>query len=239
MKLSAAPVAALGLGLVLAAEAQAQLLELEIAPTADTTLFQDADNLSNGAGIHLFAGRIANGLRRRPLLRFADLSSIPEDAVIVEVTLRLSLSRKRQGAGPLRLFVHRLAATWGEAGSDAGTPGGVGAAAAPQDATWGQRFFPDEDWVNGGGDYDPEESTSVLVDDIADYTWPATDRTLADLRAWRADPESNHGWILVDRVSAPVAHARRFYAREESNAARQPRLIVRFELPLFKDSFEQ
>lgn len=218
--------------------AEAQLLEIEIAPSADTSIYQDANDLSNGAGVYLFAGRIANGLRRRALLRFDDLSAIPDDAIIQEVTLRLSLSRKREEAGPVTFFLHRVLATWGEATSDAGVPGGMGIAADEGDATWSHRFFPDDLWVENGGDYEADSSTSLLVDDVGDYEWPATERTLSDLALWRAEPAANHGWIVLDRLTAPLAHARRFHAREASDPSLQPRLIVRYDQVLLRDGFE-
>ncbi len=229
----------IGAGLALLAPlAEAQLLELEIAPTADTSIYQDANDLSNGAGIYLFSGRIANGLRRRALLRFDDLSAIPDDAIIQEVVLRLTLSRKREEAGPITFFLHRLLAPWGEANSDAGVPGGMGIAADDGDATWSHRFFPNDLWAEDGGDFDAESSTSRLVDDVGDYEWPSTERTLNDLALWRADPSANHGWVVVDRLTAPLAHARRFHAREDSDPALQPRLIIRYDQVLLRDGFE-
>ncbi len=217
----------------------AQTIEVEIAPTADTSIYQDADNLSNGAGVFSFVGRIDNGLRRRALIRFADLSAIPNNAVIQAVEVRLWLSRKRMGAGPITIFAHRLTSDWGESTSDALIPGGMGALAAIGDATWANTFFPDQQWNTAGGDFDAEVSSSAFVNDIGAYVWSDSAKMRADFTGWLSNPSSNYGWIFLDSLTSPLRHARRFNTREINDVPTQPRLIVRYELALFRDGFEE
>ncbi len=230
---------ALVIGLSVVPMTPAQVTEVTLDATADNTIYQDNTDHSNGEGEYLFAGRIKSGLRRRALLRFDDLSSIPASAAIASVRLDIYLSRVNDTAGALNLFLHRVESAWGESTSNAGAPGGLGVMASQGDATWTQRFFPDLDWHEPGGDFSAQFSSQTLVSGVGLYSWPDSPMMRADLTSWIADSETNHGWIVLDNLLAPLGHARRFNSRENSDVSTRPKLVVSYEFPMFLDSFEQ
>src|SRR2546423_362048 len=89
----------------------------------DNTLFQDPSELSNGAGPKMYAGENSFWGIRRGVFPF-DLSSIPAGAVVNSASVALHVSRATTGSPSFEL--HRLTSPWGEAGSNAGDPGGGG-----------------------------------------------------------------------------------------------------------------
>lgn len=194
--------------------------DVTLEPVADTTLFEDFfAELSNGQGPHLFAGRIANGPRRRALIRF-DFSEIPDGAVLTAA--RLELSMTRTVSGPLDMRLHALNAGFGEGASNSGDPGGGGAPAAPGDASGGFAVVPDQMWQQAGGDFVGAASASSSVDGPGLYVWDGQG-LLDDIERWRADPASNRGWILIGNEDAGDRTAKRFSSREGTGG---PRLIL-------------
>ena len=113
---------------VIAASAQADVVNL--TPSKDNTLYEDAGGaLSNGAGEFIFSGRtggVAPPKLRRAVLSFDIAGSIPAGAMISSASLTLNMSKTRPGTRTMTL--HRLTADWGEGTSNAGSPGGAGAA---------------------------------------------------------------------------------------------------------------
>src|SRR5687768_13508381 len=64
-----------------------------LAPSKDNTLYRTTDgSLSNGAGIHLFAGATLSREPRRALLAF-DLTQIPPGSEITRVVLTLQVTK--------------------------------------------------------------------------------------------------------------------------------------------------
>src|SRR6266542_4915955 len=87
-----------------------------INPVKDNTLYEyvpvDGD-LSNGVGIHFFAGKTGEGHIRRGVLAFDIAGSIPPGSTITSVSLSLHMSRTR--LDPARTVeLHKLLADWGE-----------------------------------------------------------------------------------------------------------------------------
>ena len=128
--------------------------------------------------------------------------------------------------------VHRLTADWGEAESDAGDPGGMGAPAEEGDATWTDRFFDlGMLWATAGGDFVAGSSAGATVG-ICTAVEPFSALfsgadLVADVQAWVDDASSNHGWILIGDESEPET-ARRFVSREHTDRSLIPVLTVEF-----------
>jgi hypothetical protein len=197
----------------------------EIHPIRDNTLFEAADgSLSSGAGAYLFAGANSQGKLRRALLAFELADSLPRDAVLDSVFLRIHVSNVNNEAERI-LTVHRVQSNWGEGSSDSGAGGG-GAAATAGDATWIHRSYPAEMWASPGGDFDPAASAASPTTGVGFYTFSGTG-LLADVRAWVSDPGSAHGWLMRGDESAPTT-ARRIDSRENAEEASRPTLVVHF-----------
>jgi len=208
----------------------------------DNSIFEGTSN-SNGSGPHLYAGRtgsMGGSARRRALLRF-DLADLGDDPEIVDASV--VLHQDLGGSAPTTQTLHRLDADWGEAGSNAGSPGGEGAPAESGDATWTNRFHPGSPWNSSGGDFVSAPSASSLIDSTAPdgpvaRSWSGPG-LVADLEAWLASPATNFGWILLgDEVGS--ATAQRFASREngDSGGAFRPRLEVTRLAPPGPSPFE-
>lgn len=131
----------------------------------------------------MFAGKAGNGGDRRALLYF-DVSSLPADAVLESVTLKLTAVI---AATPefLSFSLHRATNAWGESASfpDQGAGGGgAGGTAKPGDATWTQNFFGSSSWNSPGGDFVPEASGQLSVGPENSYSL-STPGLLDDVRA--------------------------------------------------------
>ena len=207
--------------------------QVTLIASNDTTLFEsELGELANGSGEHSYAGLTFGAGLRRALYRFDVAAGVPAGSRIVDVQLVLRVSRSFAGEDSVNL--HRVLASWGEGASDAGTPGGQGAASQPGDATWLHRRYPDQFWATPGGEFDPVASGSTLVDFAGEYTWASTPRLVADVQSWIDDPTSNFGW-LIESPSSGSRSARRFETRESTVASWRPKLIVRFELACAAD----
>lgn len=206
---------------------------IALTPVADATLYEmsSLDTPANGAGEYLFVGRIANqnGDRRRSVLRFDVANAIPIGATITSVELRFFVDRTISGAVDLGL--HRMSSSWSEGATDAGAPGGNGAPPSAGDATWLHRNFPASLWATPGGDFNSLASATVSVNAEQAYAIASTAALVADVQTWLNAPNSNFGWMLrANELTAPPT-AKRIIARENSNAANRPQLIVGFNAP--------
>ena len=210
-------------GLVIPVSLGAETLVLE--PTQDNTLYESpSGRLSNGSGDHLFVGATNALEKRRTVIAFKDLQSIPAGATIASVRLRLFLSR--ESTGPEAILVHRLTADWGEGASDALENEGGGANSADGDATWVHRFSPNIVWSDPGGDFETDPSAFLLVDAPGPYTVIETDGLIADVQHWVDNPDENFGWILIgDEIERS---AKRFDSREFGESLRRPQLVIEF-----------
>ena len=204
---------------------------VNLAPAQDTSIYSESSNLSNGAGVDVFAGRTATSSRRRALVAF-DLTGIPVGSVVGSATLHFTLTLAPPTMDTQNVAIHRLVASWGEAGSVALPPGGMGVQAEPGDATWGQSSYPERNWTVAGGDFAASASavTSVGFETGVDYAWGSTAAMVADVQAWVDDPTSNHGWILIGNESSSTT-ARRFASRESTTETFRPRLMVEYTAP--------
>ena len=187
-----------------------------LQPTKDNTLFSESGLLSDGQGF-LYAGQTgssANYAKRRALLAFDLAGQIPAGATIQAALLSLYLNKVSSAAANMSLF--RLTENWGEGASDSGEPGGGGALAQTDDATWTERFFnsvPATPWASAGGTYDPAASATTSVGvSLGTYSWTSA-QLAADAQGWLNTPASNFGWILIGNEAFHVISARRFDSR--------------------------
>jgi hypothetical protein len=204
----------------------ARSASVTLNPSKDNTIYSDSDTLSNGAGTRVFAGENGGGFFRRGLIRF-DLSSVPGNAVIDSVTVKLSVVTAHAVLVPVKL--HRLLADWGEStsiGVGGGGGEGGGGKAQPGDATWLQRFYlaPAALWTNPGGDFNATASATKNVLSLGSYTWRSATLN-ADVAAWVANPAQNFGWEVVGGETAPST-AKAFGSRQNTDVNSRPVLTV-------------
>lgn len=219
----------LGIGL---ASVRAQTVQLTLPAQRDTTIYApNSESNSNGGGAAMGAGCNGLGERRRGLVLF-DLSPLPQNAVIVSATLRLTLARAGNADTPRLISLHRVLASWGEnQASDAGSGSnsGFGVPAEPGDATWLTRFFGlGPAWATAGGDYAATASatTSVTTEIDAPFLWTGP-AVLADVQNWQAAPTTNFGWFLIgDETTARTN--RQFHTRESTTAGGTPALLLSY-----------
>jgi hypothetical protein len=194
--------------------------------TKDNTLYQSATgSLSNGQGIFVFSGRTnetTNPLRRG-LVAF-DLSAIPSNATITAVSLNLFLV-KMGPVAPGNITVRKALQNWGEGNSNAGSPGGHGASAQTNDATWLHSFFNSSFWTTPGGDFSATPSATAFVEVEGVYHVWSGAGMIADVQAWVSNPASNFGWFIIGNETDPGSAAK--FATSESGTNR-PRLDVTF-----------
>ncbi len=220
-----------------------------LEPAQDNTLYESEpdmpptqNELSNGQGIFLFAGRTGMdaGFRlRRAALQF-DLTPVPPGSEIFYAELILFQSRAAPGSPPSVMTLHRLREPWGEGASDAAGPEGQGAFAEPGDVTWFNRFYPVDAWESPGGDFVTSPSAqATLGDGSLDFTWMCNPLMVQDLNGWLAAPAQNHGWILLGFEDG-AQNARRFHSREHVDAQTRPRLRLFYRAAdeLLIDGFE-
>lgn len=216
---------------------------VQLTPAKDNTLFEDPFGAtSNGAGIKLFAGKIATGVLRRGLIEF-DVSSIPTNAVISDVSVQLNVLNVPGAATNQDIGLHLALAEWGESGSVAtGNGNGNPAPAEPGDATWLNTFFDDLNtnlWNTAGGDFSASaSSTTSMGTSTGPIVFDSTIDLIADVSTWVQDSNNNHGWIIVgDEVND--TNVRSFGSRESGGSA--PLLNIEYSIPdvIFTNGFEQ
>ena len=219
------PIATLLLGC--AADASATVQVFTFTSSSDTTIYDNDATRSNGAGEYIVAGRTGSGQIRRGLLDF-DLSSILPGSTVTSVTLTVSVDQTAPGSSSKTLSLNRLTADWGEAGSNAGTSAGQGAAAQAGDATWTYRIYPDDanKWSTAGGDFLASDSGTIAVGGPGTFSWTATSGNLiADVQSWIDGPASNFGW-LVRGNEAANSTATRFLSGETATVSLRPTLTL-------------
>jgi len=200
---------------------------LVVNPSKDNTLYESTGaQLSNGQGIYMFVGLTGSGGARRGLVAF-DLSAIPSNATITDVSLSLFLSRPRSDLAAETIDLFKVVKDWGEGASNAGNPGGSGAPAQPGDATWLNNFFNTSFWDSAGGDTAAAISASTAVStNNRPYIWSGSGM-VADVQSWVANPASNFGWMLAGN-EADQQSAQRFHTGE--NTSNRPQLTVTYTL---------
>lgn len=196
-----------------------------LRPSLDATLIEHpSGEAANGQGYFLSAGLAPDGAEHRALLYWDVASVFPAGTTIRNVRLILDASVPTDGSAELAL--RPVDARWGEGDSSVDSLDLTGAAPQAGDVTWTHRVYPSEEWSTPGGDL-AESVRAELVLDSASVVTFSDDRLAADVRAWLADPASNHGWAVVDSTQMALA---RFASGEHPEEARRPLLIVDYEL---------
>ncbi len=209
---------------------------LVLEPSADTTVFEDNGDFASGAGSFLFVGPIASGSPRRSLLRF-DLGALPSAAVVSAAELRLVVNRAAINSSITdQVRLHRLTADWGEGTADGGS-GGAGTLASAADATWLRRFHgtppgaPGPLWAHPGGDLVATPSAETGLGTAGSVVLFSGQGLIADVTAWQAGQEDNHGWVLIGPEGPTESQkARRLSARNAATLADRPRLTLTYAL---------
>ena len=190
---------------------------ISITPSKDNTLYEldpDEGDVSNGAGLHFFAGKTNMSELRRGVLAFDIAGSIPPGSIITSATLSMNMSRTTSET-PRIVELHKLLADWGEGTSHAPGEEGDGAPATTNDATWRHRFFDTIFWAMQGSDFSATVSASQSVGPLGQYTWNSA-QMVADVQSWVNNPASNFGWLVLGDESA--AHTtKRFDTRESAS----------------------
>ena len=218
------------LAVLISAVKDANALTADLNPAKDNTLFEDFNGLlSSGAGPGLYAGVTNNGLIRRGLLMFDIAAELPSNATITDASLTLEVTNVANSSFVDSIQLRRLAADWGESGSDStldGDGGGDGTFAESGDATWTRSFSPNTAWSNFGGDFVNEVSAATGVSGVGSYTW-SSQQLVDDVKDMLIDPNINFGWILLG-VESVDGTAKRYESRESSNP---PVLSIEYSLP--------
>ena len=203
---------------------------ITLAPSKDNTLYEIPDgSLSNGAGIHLFAGVTGSGGLRRALLAFDIASQIPAGSHVTRAVLTVSGAG---GPGITPMSLHRVTANWGEGASMApagfvwGLSDGRGTAAQPGDATWIHTFFPNQRWNTPGGDFDATPDATSTSGPLK-YTWESP-AMITRVQQWLDQPATNFGWIVRGDESVHRT-ARKLDSRHASQQT-APALTIEFDV---------
>ena len=179
------------------------------------------------------AGTTGSGDRNRALMLF-DLSGvIPPGSVITSAELVMDIVRQPSSGQENSIFSLRpVLQPWGEGvqvPADIDRPG-VGAPAAPGEATWISRFSPGSGWAQPGGqagvDFSTEISSTAFVSSLGEQVlFGSTPSLVANLQLWVDHPTSNFGWMLATESEDLGKTARGFASRESGFG---PTLTVQF-----------
>lgn len=235
--------------------ATAEATTVQLPASKDTTLYQNNPNNGAGGAPGFLAGTNSQPSIRRALVAF-DTSSIPSNATITDVQLRLVIGQIASaggsggGASAPIIDLHKLLVNWGEANTGASTATnlngiGQGSAALAGDATWNDRFFgASQLWSTPGGqsgmDYTAGASASLAqsnnVNDVS--LWLSTPALVADVQGWLAAPATNFGWMLINSNESAAQTFRGFYSRDFNPSPAVPdlpsyfpKLIVTYLVP--------
>lgn len=197
---------------------------------ADTTLFETSPDNNLGGTDTLAAGTTAQEKKARALIRFApDFGQIPHGAMVMGVSLRMSVLKMPSSGVNSTFELHRMLQPWTEGAK----LGNSGEGATAGETTWRARSFPTTLWATAGAaagtDYATTASSTAAVAGLGNYTWASTGQMMADFEAWKADPSKNFGWILVSNAEGTGQTARRFGSRD--SGADAPTLVVEYMMP--------
>jgi hypothetical protein len=199
-------------------------------PSKDNTLYQDDfGQLSNGQGQHFFAGR-TGGLTppiRRGLISFDIAGNIPAGSTIQNVVLTLHMSRSMTGS-EIEIDLRQVLTGWGEGASVAQGEEGMGAPAAPGDATWLHTFHDTDFWSQPGGEFADAVSATAAVSEVGFYSFDSefNPGLVADVQQWLDQPDTNHGWGVLAADEFLPRSAKQFDTRENIDPTFQPTLTV-------------
>jgi hypothetical protein len=165
------------------------------------------------------------------LFRFDLAGKIPSGATVASASLKVQVVRVPAGSEQDSPFIlQRVLQSWGE-GQETGS---IGSAAKAGEATWRARLAPSTLWSKPGGavpvDFSATISSSARIRGLGSYTFNSTSNLLADIQAWRDNPNENFGWVLRSPSEDTALTARRFGSREDRTDP--PVLTIEYGSPL-------
>jgi hypothetical protein len=211
-----------------------QIDSIKIFPTKDNSIFSESNNLSDGAGLFLYAGRTNNTSSpqvRRAMIRF-DVSNVSANAQIQSVKLTLTtLKAAGNNTTPHNFTIHKLLSNWGE-GTSIGN--GSGATATANDATWQNTFYPASNWTTSGGDFiNVPSATAVGI--LNEFTEWSSQQMITDVSSWISNPSTNFGWLIKGQEDTRGS-AKAFSSRE--GLSFYPRtLTIYYSMPTVENPF--
>lgn len=225
-------------GMVAALSSPAAADTVTLGALADATIYQDAVQNANGAGMGLFSGVTGAGSPRRSLISFDIADNVPVGSTITSVELTMVLGRTPP-AGPTTSTIGLFSVTspWTEGSAGSGTTviagTGLGFTAGAGDVTWNARTFPGTLWTTPGGDYLPTVSALATVGNVLNVssTWSSAKLT-ADVQGWLNSPSTNFGWLLINQDEITQQDVRAFYSREWSDPSQRPQLLISYLAPV-------
>ena len=121
---------------------------VSLTPVADTSLFELTPTNNLGAAATLVSGTNGQLAKSRALIRFDIASTLPTNAIIIAVTLTMTVAALPGGSisNETTFALHRMLRPWGE-GNKSGNNGGAG---VDGEATWNARLLPDKLWSQPG-----------------------------------------------------------------------------------------
>ena len=226
------------LGCFLGALLLARADQATLFPSADATLIELKPTNSLGGATWLAAGLTQNANTNRALLKFDIAAAVPAGATILDVGLRVTVTRTPIDGNADSLFsLRRVLRPWNEGSNvpaDALYPG-LGAPAQRGDATWTHASWGTNAWTIPGGlegvDFSAEFSAGKGIAGLGDYSFEG-DGLIVDAQLWLDHPEQNFGWMLKTEEEQSIFTARRFGSRELEDAGESPQLTITYLLPI-------
>jgi Secretion system C-terminal sorting domain len=205
---------------------------IKLAPIKDNTLYEDSlGGISNGSGNFLFSGTNNLGEKRRAMVAFDIVGSIPAGAIIKEAFFTLKMNKL--GSIVHTIDLHRLTSDWGEGLSNAPGSEENGAIAQVGDATWINKFFNTSLWNSWGGDFIGTASASKPIGWPGFYTWSSSQLN-SDVQFFLDSSNQNYGWILIGNEGDTSTY-KRFGSREYFPGS-QGTLDVLYSIPCINSS---
>ncbi len=184
---------------------------VNLIPSKDNSIYSESNN-SNGQG-HLFSGRTDGRggapSNRRALITF-DITSIPNEATITNVTLTVNVNKVPPGSSAQTFNIHALTKDWGE-GTSSGS--GRGATAVAPDATWSDAILGASSWTSPGGDFTSTALSSLNINATGSYIFPSSTNFVTIVQQWIDNTSTNNGIILIGNESSNGS-ARRFGSKD-------------------------
>ena len=211
-----------------------QIDSVKFYPTKDNSIFSEGNDLSDGAGLSIYAGSTNNSSVvqvRRALIKF-DVSSIPANSQIQSVKLTLTtLKSAGNSTTPHNFTLYKSLSNWRE-GSSSGL--GNGSPATTNDATWQNTFYPSLNWTINGGDFvNTASSTAVgVLNELTEWSSP---QVVNDVSAWLSNSSTNFGWLIKGEES--VRGSAKAFASRESLSFYPRTLTIYYSLPTVEKAY--
>lgn len=214
--------------------------EMTLSAVADTSLFGNDPDFNFGRQRDLPSGGLGAQARTsrlcRVLYKFDIAASVPAGSTIEAAEMELSISRMIPDNARTSDFVlNRVLVDWGEGTGFGERPGGR--EAVEGEATWNNRFHPDQAWSAPGGQFgvDFAEEQSALIENVhgsktraTTYRFAMNAQGVADLQSMLDDPSANFGWVVTSAEESTGLTARRWVSRETRNEGPPPELKITY-----------